>query len=103
MDRGIPTEEVLSQMRDENIHYLVGAPRATLNKVEGKLLELDWKQANYNVKVKLLTQENELDVPAMSKDRRANERDIRWYKLRRYLQGLAMLRKNCRNRDRLME
>ena len=103
MDRGIPTEEVLSQMRGQNIHYLVGAPRATLNKLEGKLVELDWKQANYNVKVKLLAQDNELYVLAKSKDRRAKERAIRRYKLRRYLQGLAKLRKNCRNRDRLME
>ena len=103
MDRGIPTEAVLSQMRDENIQYLVGTPRAMLNKLEYKLVELDWKQANDNVVVKLLAQDNELYVLAKSKDRRAKERAIRKYKLRKYLQGLARLRKNCRNRDKLLE
>ena len=103
MDRGIPTEEVLSQMREQNIQYLVGTPRATLAKLEGKLLDLDWKQANDNVLVKLLAEDNELYVLAKSNDRRAKERAIRRYKLRKYLHGLAKLRKNCRNRDRLME
>ncbi len=103
MDRGIPTEEVLWQMRDQNIQYLVGTPRAMLNKLEGKLLDVDWRRANDNVMVKLLAEDNELYVLAKSKDRRAKERAIRKYKLRKYLQGLAKLRKNCRNRDRLME
>ena len=103
MDRGIPTEEVLAQMRDENIQYLVGTPRAMLNKLEYKLAELDWKQANDNVVVKLLAQDNELYVLVKSKDRRAKERAIRKYKLRKYLLGLARLRKNCRNRDKLLE
>jgi transposase len=103
MDRGIPTEDVLSQMRDENIQYLVGTPRAALNKLEERFVGLDWKQANDNVLVKLLAEENELYVLAKSRDRRAKERAIRKYKLRKYLLGLAGLRKNCRNRDRLLE
>ena len=103
MDRGIPTEEVLAQMRDENIQYLVGTPRAMLNKLEDKLGDLDWKQVNDNVVVKLLAQDNELYVLAKSKDRRAKEKAMRKYKLRKYLQGLAKLRKNCRNRDKLLE
>ena len=103
MDRGIPTEDVLSQMRDENIQYLVGTPRAALNKLEDRLVELDWKQANDNVVVKLLAEDNELYVLAKSKDRRAKERAIRKYKLRKYLQGLSRLHKNCRNRDKLLE
>ena len=103
MDRGIPTEETLSLMRDENIQYLVGTPRAMLNKFEDRLIELDWKQANDNVVVKLLVEENELYVLAKSRDRRAKERAIRKHKLRKYLHGLAKLRKSCRNRDRLLE
>ena len=85
MDRGIPTEEVLAQMRNENIQYLVGTPRSTLRKFEGKLLDLEWKKANDNVEVKLLTDDNELYVLAKSKDRRAKERAMRKYKLRKYL------------------
>jgi len=103
MDRGIPTEETLSLMRDENIQYLVGTPRAMLNKFEDRLIELDWKQANDNVAVKLLAEDNELYILAKSKDRRAKERAIRKHKLRKYLHGLAKLRKSCRNRDRLLE
>ena len=103
MDRGIPTEEVLLQMRDENINYLVGTPRAMLTKLEDKLIDLDWKQANDNVAVKLLAEDSELYVLAKSKDRRAKERAMRKYRLRRYLAGLAKLRKNCRDRDKLLE
>jgi len=103
MDRGIPTEDVLSQMREEGIQYLVGTPRAMLDKFQDKLIDLDWKQANDNVEVKLLAEDNELYVMAKSKDRRAKERAMRKYRLRRYLAGLARLRKNCRNRDKLME
>jgi len=103
MDRGIPTEEVLAQMRDENIQYLVCNPRYMLNKYEDKNVELEWKQVNDNVVVKLLAEDNELYVLAKSKDRRAKERAIRKHKLRKYLQGLARLRKICRNRDKLLE
>ena len=103
MDRGIPTEDVLSQMRDENIQYLVGTPRAMLAKLEDKLVDLDWKAANENVSVKLLAEENELYVLAKSKDRRAKERAMRNYRLRKYLAGLEKLRKNGRNRDKLIE
>jgi len=103
MDRGIPTEDVLSKMREENINYLVGTPRAMLTKLEDKLVDMDWKQANDNVAVKLLAEDNELYVLAKSKDRRAKERAMRKYRLRRYLAGLAKLRKNCRNRDKLLE
>jgi hypothetical protein len=103
MDRGIPTEEVLALMRAEGIQYLVGTPRAMLSKLEDKLVDLNWRQVNDNVMVKLLSEDNELYVLAKSKDRRAKERAIRRYKLRKYLAGLAKLRKNCRNRDRLIE
>jgi transposase len=103
MDRGIPTEETLCQMRNENISYLVGTPRAMLGRLEDKLADMDWKDTNDNVAVKLLAQDNELYILAKSKDRRAKERAMRKYRLRKYLGGLAKLRKNCRNRDKLLE
>jgi transposase len=103
MDRGIPTEETLSFMRDNGLHYLVGTPRSMLNKFEDKLLDLDWKRANDNVVVKLLSNDNELYVLAKSKDRRAKERAMRKHKLCKYRKGLEKLRKNCRSRDRLLE
>ena len=103
MDRGIPTEDALSQMRQDNINYLVGTRRDMLTKLEDKLVDLDWKAANDNVYVKLLAEDKELYVLAKSKDRRAKERAMRKYKLRRYLSGLAKLRNRCRNRDKLIE
>ena len=103
MDRGIPTEEALAQMREEGIDYLVGTPRAMLTKLEDKLVDLDWTPANDQVDVKLLAEDNELYVLAKSQDRRAKERAIRKHKLRHYLQGLAKLRRNCRHRDKLLE
>ena len=72
----IPTKEAPAQIRDERIQYLAGTPRAMLNKLEGKLLDLDWKQANDNVAVKLLAEDNELYVLAKSKDRRTKERFV---------------------------
>jgi transposase len=103
MDRGIPTEETLKVMRDNGIHYLVGTPRSMLNKFEDNLLDMDFQHTNDNVAVKLLPKGNELYVLAKSKDRRAKERAMRKHKLRKYLQGLEKLRKNCRSRDRLLE
>ena len=45
MDRGIPTEAVLEQMRtsDPPVYYLVGTPKGRLNKLESQLLERDWQ------------------------------------------------------------
>ena len=93
----------LSQMRNEKIQYLVGTPRAMLARLEDKLVDMDWKAANENVSVKLMAEDNELYVPAKSKDRRAKERAMRKYRLRKYLAGLEKLRKHCRNRDKLIE
>jgi len=39
MDRGIPTEKTLAEMRQEKVAYLVGTPKAMLHKFERQLLE----------------------------------------------------------------
>ncbi len=46
MDRGIPTEEVLAEMRaaDPPVYYLVGTPRGRLTKLERDLLPLPWAE-----------------------------------------------------------
>ena len=79
MDRGIPTEEVLAQMRaaDPPVQYLVGTPKGRLTRLEQALLEQPWHQARPEVKVKLLAQEDELYVFAESRDRVAKERSMR--------------------------
>ena len=55
MDRGIPTEETLRQMREARppIYYLVGTPRGRLNKLEQAFLQLPWEQVRDAVDVKL--------------------------------------------------
>ena len=79
MDRGIPTEEVLGQMRasDPPVQYLVGTPKGRLTALERALLEKPWQQARPDVRVKLLAQDAELYVFAESRDRIAKERGMR--------------------------
>ena len=47
MDRGIPTEKVLEQMRqsDPPVKYLVGTPKGRLSRLEKQLLDKPWHQA----------------------------------------------------------
>jgi transposase len=92
MDRGIPTEKVLAQMRAATppVQYLVGTPRGRLSQYEQKLADLPWQVARAGVSVKLLTEGQELYVLAESQDRVQKERAMR----RRQLKGLwARLKK----------
>ena len=79
MDRGIPTEEVLAQMRaaEPPVHYLVGTPKGRLSRLEQALLDQPWHAARPGVQVKLLAQDDELYVFAESRDRIAKERAMR--------------------------
>ena len=79
MDRGIPTEEVLKQMRTSEppVQYLVGTPKGRLTALEQALLVKPWKQVRPEVRVKLLPQDAELYVFAESRDRIAKERSVR--------------------------
>ena len=79
MDRGIPTEAVLAEMRraDPPVRYVVGTPKGRLSRLEQELLARPWQQARPGVRVKLLPQDGELYVLAQSRDRVAKERAIR--------------------------
>ncbi len=79
MDRGVPTEEVLAQMRasDPPVQYLVGTPKGRLTRLEKHLLDKPWRKARDGVEVKLLAQDDELYVYAQSNDRVAKERAMR--------------------------
>jgi transposase len=87
MDRGIPTEEVLAEMRahDPPVRYLVGTPKGRLRRYEKQLTDLPWQVVREGVKVKLLPEDNELYVLAQSTDRVNKERSMR----RRQLKGLV--------------
>jgi hypothetical protein len=84
MDRGIPTEETLAEMRaaDPPVLYLVGTPKGRLTKLEKALISLPWQAVREGVDVKLLPQDNELYVLAQSHARINKERAIRKRKLK---------------------
>ena len=93
MDRGIPTEEVLAEMRasDPPISYLVGTPKGRLNKLERDLVVQPWQSARDGVKVKLLPREGEAYVYAQSADRIGKERSMRMRQMKRLLARLKQL------------
>src|SRR5208337_5644607 len=92
-NRGIPTEEVLAEMRssDPPIHYLVGTPKGRLSKLEADLLERPWQSVRPGVEVKVLPQENELYVFAQSRDRLNKERAMRRRQLKALWKRLGQL------------
>jgi transposase len=104
MDRGIPTEEVLEEMRqsDPPIHYLVGTPKGRLTKYEEALLERPWQVVREGVQVKLLPQEKELYVLAQSKDRVNKERAMRQRQLKGLVKRLKELGTMELSRDQLL-
>jgi hypothetical protein len=84
MDRGIPTEAVLAEMRgsDPPVQYLVGTPKGRLSRLEKQLLAKPWQEARPGVSVKLLAEDDELYVYAQSVDRVSKERAMRRRQLR---------------------
>jgi transposase len=104
MDRGIPTEEVLAQMRasDPPIHYLVGTPKGRLTRYEKQLLELPWQVVRAGVQVKLLPQDKELYVLAQSTDRVNKERGMRRRQLKGLVKRLKELQAMELSRDQLL-
>jgi transposase len=84
MDRGIPTEAVLAEMRaaDPPVSYLVGTPKGRLSKLEKDLVTLPWQAVREGVAVKLLPQDQELYVLARSLPRTHKERAMRRRKLK---------------------
>jgi len=104
MDRGIPTEEVLEEMRQNEppIHYLVGTPKGSLTKHEAALLERPWQVVREGVQVKLLPQKDELLVLAQSEDRVNKERSMRRRQLKNLVKRLKELKQMELARDDLL-
>jgi hypothetical protein len=104
MDRGVPTEEVLAEMRrsEPPVQYLVGTPKGRLNRLEQALTTKPWHQARMGVKVKLLPQDEELYVFAQSADRIAKERSMRRRQLKWLWARLAQLTDMRLSRDVLL-
>jgi len=104
MDRGIPTEEVLAEMRASNppVSYLVGTPKGRLTRYEQQLQQLPWQEVREGVTVKLLPQEGEVYVLAESRDRVGKERAMRRRQLKGLWSRLKVLREQQLQRDDLL-
>src|SRR3954466_5591658 len=104
MDRGIPTEEILREMRapGRDMYYLVGTPKGRINQHEKKWLDLPWQKVRDSVQVKLYEHEGELYVLAKSGGRQAKDNAMRRKRLARLLRKLRAMRRNLPKRDQLL-
>src|SRR5271167_3007296 len=104
MDRGIPTEEVLAEMRqsDPPVAYLVGTPKGRLSKLEKSLVGLPWHEVRPGVEVKLLAEDDDLYVLAQSRARIDKERAIRKRQLKWLWARLAKLAHMDLSRESLL-
>jgi transposase len=104
MDRGIPTEEILSELRapERQTSYLVGTPKSRIAKYEKQWLDLPWRQVRDSVEVKLFEDDGELYVLAKSTGRQAKESAMRRKRLARLLWKLHAMRRSLPARDQLL-
>jgi transposase len=104
MDRGIPTDETLGQMRaaETPIYYLVGTPRGRLSKLEKEFLKLPWEQVRESVEVKLIEQAGELYILSRSAGRMHKECSMRQRRLKRLFKRLHELQQQKLTRDELL-
>ena len=88
MDRGIPTEEILAEMRasETPIQYLVGTPRGRLGQLD--FLSKPWTDVRNTVQVKLVEQDGELYALARSGARRDKEQAMRRRRLKKLIKRL---------------
>ena len=104
MDRGIPTEAVLAEMRAAQppVQYLVGTPKGRLSEYEQQLTDLPWHEVRAGVRVKLLPQEGEFYLLAESADRVNKERAMRRRQLKWLWKRLQELQAMELPRDALL-
>jgi transposase len=104
MDRGIPTEAVLAEMRQSTppVSYLVGTPRGRLGQMEKQFPPKPWSEIRDSVRVKLVEQGGELYVLARSDARRDKEQATRRRRLKKLVKRLHELRQQKLIRDQLL-
>ena len=104
MDRGIPTEDDLAEMRNAPtpIRYLVGTPRGRLTKLEKALAGKPWQDVRDSVRVKLVEDGDETYVLARSEGRREKEQGMRRRRLRKLIKRLRQLQGQALTRDELL-
>src|ERR1700687_2679612 len=94
MDRGIPTEAILAEMRDpaRQVSYLVGTSKSKITQYEKQWLELPWQKVRDSIDVKLFATNGELYVLAKSTGRQGKETAMRRKRLVRLLRKLRAMR-----------
>jgi transposase len=104
MDRGIPTEDVLAEMRasETPMYYLVGTPRGRLSRLEQQFVPQPWTAVRDSVQVKLVEQDRELYILARSGARRDKEQAMRRRRLKKLVKRLHELRRQKLTRDQLL-
>ena len=104
MDRGIPTEAILAEMRDpaRPVSYLVGTSKSKITQYEKQWLALPWQKVRDSVDVKLFAANGELYVLAKSTGRQGKETAMRRKRLVRLLRKLRAMRHSLPVRDRLL-
>jgi transposase len=100
MDRGIPTEATLKEMREAGTHYLVGTPKSMLGKLDRQFAGKPWQQVHEAMSVKMTRHEDEFYVLAHSDARQLKEKAMRRRRFKVYARGLHALRRRCREGQR---
>ena len=103
MDRGVPTEESLAQMRAIGASYLVGTPKGRLTRMEQAFLSQPWVRVRDGITVKRLDQDEDTYVLAQSDKRIDKERAMRRRRLKRYVARLKQLQGQKLMRDELLK
>ena len=105
MDRGVPTEDVLAEMRrsDPPVQYLVRHAQGTAQRLEKTTGRKALAERPQRRKVKLLPQDDEVYVFAESQERTAKERSMRRRKLKRLWARLHELQRQDLTRDATAE
>ncbi len=83
MDRGIPTEDALGEMRKEGASYLVGTPRGKLTKLDSQLLDQSWHKVQSRIEVKMARDGEDLYVLTRSRGSCDKERSMRRRRLKK--------------------
>lgn len=99
MDRGVPTEDTLAQMRRMGASYLVGTPKGRLTKLEQGFLSRPWQRVRDGVDVKRLAGDEDTYVLAQSAARIDKERAMRQRRLRRHVNRLRALQAQTLTRE----
>lgn len=104
MDRGIPTEEQLTEIRKvhPSVKYLVGTPRSQVRATRERWEKLPWEKVRDSVEVKRFEENGELYVVAKSGGRIEKEKAMRRRRLAELLRALRKMRREP-TRDRLLQ